>query len=118
MDPPRCDGITDNVISPRLHGRGDLFREEEMETELDIDETINKTCNRGGLLQIEMMRPRKNAVKLLLLMDSGGTMIPFMKLMNELFQAIHKSNHYKDVKTYYFHNCIYAKMYRTPECEN
>ena len=40
MDPPRCDGITDNVISPRLHGRGDLFREEEMETELDIDELL------------------------------------------------------------------------------
>ncbi len=51
-------------------------------------------------------------------MDSGGTMIPFTKLLNELFQAIHKSNHYKDVKTYYFHNCIYSKLYKTPECEN
>ncbi|MCR4728888.1 MAG: VWA containing CoxE family protein [Lachnospiraceae bacterium] len=87
-------------------------------TELDINGTVDATCNCGGMLRIIMDRPRKNAVKLLLLMDSGGTMIPFMKLMNELFQSIHKSNHYKDVKTYYFHNCIYAKMYKTPECEN
>ena len=87
-------------------------------TELDIDGTSDKTCNNGGCLQIVMDKPRKNAVKLLLLMDSGGTMIPFSSLLNELFQAVHKSNHYKDVKTYYFHNCIYSKLYKTPECEN
>jgi len=88
------------------------------ETELDINGTVDKTCNHGGCLQIVMQKPRKNAVKLLLLMDSGGTMIPFSSLLNDLFQAIHKSNHYKDVKTYYFHNCIYSKLYKTPECEN
>lgn len=87
-------------------------------SELDIDETIDKTCNNGGYLQIEMMKPRKNAVKLLLLMDSGGTMIPYTSLMNDLFQSVNKSNHYKDVKVYYFHNCIYSKLYKTPECEN
>ena len=87
-------------------------------SELDIDGTIDKTCNNGGYLQIEMMKPRKNAVKLLLLMDSGGTMIPYTSLMNDLFQSVNKSNHYKDVKVYYFHNCIYSKLYKTPECEN
>lgn len=87
-------------------------------TELDIDGTVDKTCNNGGCLQIVMEKPRKNAVKLLLLMDSGGTMIPYSSLMNDLFQSIHKSNHYKDVKVYYFHNCIYSKLYKTPECEN
>lgn len=87
-------------------------------SEFDIDETIDKTCNNGGYLQIEMMKPRKNAVKLLLLMDSGGTMIPYTSLMNDLFQSVNKSNHYKDVKVYYFHNCIYSKLYKTPECEN
>ncbi len=80
-------------------------------SELDIDETIDKTCNNGGDLQIEMM-------KLLLLMDSGGTMIPYTRLMNDLFQSVNKSNHFKDVKVYYFHNCIYSKLYKTPECEN
>lgn len=87
-------------------------------SELDIDGTIDKTCNNGGYLQIEMMKPRKNAVKLLLLMDSGGTMIPYTTLMNDLFQSVNKSNHFKDVKVYYFHNCIYSKLYKTPECEN
>lgn len=87
-------------------------------TELDIDGTIDKTCNNGGCLQIVMEKPRKNAVKLLLLMDSGGTMIPYSSLLNELFQSVNKSNHYKDVKVYYFHNCIYSKLYKTPECEN
>lgn len=87
-------------------------------SELDIDGTIDKTCNNGGYLQIEMMKPRKNAVKLLLLMDSGGTMIPYTKLMNDLFQSVNKSNHFKDVKVYYFHNCIYSKLYKSPECEN
>lgn len=87
-------------------------------TELDIDATVDKTCNNGGFLQIEMQKPRKNAVKLLLLMDSGGTMIPYSTLLNDLFQAVNKSNHYKDVKAYYFHNCIYSKLYKTPECEN
>ena len=45
-------------------------------------------------------------------------MIPYSKLLNELFQSVHRSNHFKDVKTYYFHNCIYSKVYKTPECEN
>jgi len=87
-------------------------------TELDIDGTVNKTCNNGGCLQIVFDRPRKNTVKLLMLMDSGGTMIPYTNLLNELFQSVNKSNHFKDVKTYYFHNCVYSHVYHTPECDN
>ncbi len=87
-------------------------------SELDLNGTIDKTCNNGGYLQIVMEKPRKNSVKLLLIMDSGGTMIPYSSLMNDLFQAVNKSNHFKDVKCYYFHNCIYSKVYQTPECEN
>ncbi len=88
------------------------------ESELDIEGTVDKTCNNGGCLSIQMKKPRKNAVKLLLLMDSGGTMIPYSSLLNDLFQAVNKSNHFKDVKCYYFHNCIYSHVYKTPECEN
>lgn len=86
-------------------------------TELDIDKTIDSTCNQGGYLKLEFDKPRKNTVKLLLLFDCGGTMYPFMELCNNLFQAVKKANHFKDVKTYYFHNCIYANVYKTPECE-
>lgn len=85
-------------------------------TELDIDGTIDSTCNRGGYLKLEFEQPRKNTVKLMLLFDSGGSMYPYSEMCNELFQAVHKANHFKDVKTFYFHNCIYAKLYKTPEC--
>ena len=86
-------------------------------TELDLDGTIDATCNNGGYLQLEFEKPRKNTVKLLLLFDCGGSMYPFSSLCNSLFQAVHKANHFKDVKTYYFHNCIYSHVYRTAECE-
>lgn len=85
-------------------------------TELDIDETVDSTCNQGGYLKLEFEQPRKNTVKLMLLFDSGGSMYPYSELCNQLFQAVHKANHFKDVKTFYFHNCIYAKLYKTPEC--
>ena len=87
-------------------------------TELDIDGTIDSTCNQGGYLKIEFQQPRKNTVKLMLLFDSGGSMYPYSELCNQLFQAVHKANHFKDVKTFYFHNCIYAKLYKNPECNS
>lgn len=86
-------------------------------TELDLDKTIDSTCNNGGYLKLEFDKPRKNSVKLLLLFDCGGTMLPFSEMCNDLFQAVHKANHFKDVKTYYFHNCIYSKVYKDAECE-
>lgn len=86
-------------------------------TELDLDKTIDSTCNNGGYLKLEFDKPRKNSVKLLLLFDCGGTMLPFAELSNDLFQAVHKANHFKDVKTYYFHNCVYSKVYTDAECE-
>ena len=87
-------------------------------TELDLKRTIDETCNHGGMLNIVMDKPRKNSVKLLLLMDSGGTMIPYTRLLNDLFQSVTKTNHFKEVKVYFFHNCIYSNLYKTPECEN
>lgn len=87
-------------------------------TELDIDKTVDSTCNNGGYLKLEFDKPRKNTVKLLLLFDSGGTMMPFSSLCNNLFKAVDKANHFKDVKTYYFHNCVYNHVYNTPECDN
>ncbi len=86
-------------------------------TELDLDKTIDSTCNNGGYLKLEFDKPRKNSVKLLLLFDCGGTMMPFSEMCNDLFQAVHKANHFKDVKTYYFHNCVYSKLYKDAECE-
>lgn len=92
-------------------------RPELPHTQLDLNGTIDKTCGNGGFLQIVMEAPRQNSIKLMLIMDSGGTMLPYSGLMNELFQAVSKSNHFKETRFYYFHNCIYGKLYNTPECE-
>ena len=71
MDPPRCDGITDNVISPRLHGRGDLFREEEMETELDIDELLATGAGARRLSKEERQALLKDVREVLTWMDDS-----------------------------------------------
>lgn len=86
-------------------------------TELDIDGTIDETCNHAGSLRLVWDRPRKNTVKLLLLFDSDGSMMPYSRLCNQLFQAVSKSNHFKDLKVYYFHNCIYEHLYTDPQCK-
>jgi uncharacterized protein with von Willebrand factor type A (vWA) domain len=85
-------------------------------TELDIDETINETCKNAGMLKLVWDRPRTNTIKLLLLMDSDGSMWPYSRLCNQLFQAAHKSSHFKDLKVFYFHNCIYENLYKEPTC--
>ena len=92
-------------------------RVEGEKTELDIDQTIDKTCDNAGMLQIVYDKPRKNTVKVLLLIDSDGSMLPYSRLCNQLFQALRKSNHFKDLKVYYFHNCIYDNLYNTPLCK-
>ncbi|HWQ77980.1 MAG TPA: VWA domain-containing protein [Anaerovoracaceae bacterium] len=86
-------------------------------TELDIDGTIDETCENAGNLRLVWERPRKNTVKLLLLFDSDGSMMPYSSLCSRLFQAVSKSNHFKDLKVYYFHNCIYEHLYTTPHCK-
>jgi len=83
--------------------------------ELDLDATIQSTCDNAGNLKIEYRRPRKNSVRLLLLMDSGGSMDVHRKLCAELFSAVHQSNHFKDLRIYYFHNCIGKYLYTGPE---
>ena len=82
--------------------------------ELDVDGTIRDTCDNAGTLQIRWRKPRRNAVKVLLLMDSGGSMEYYATLCSQLIQAATKSNHFKELHTYYFHNCIYDTLYNEP----
>ena len=84
------------------------------EEEFDIEGTINDTCNKGGLLQVRYRKPRRNDIKVLLLMDSGGSMNPYSQLCSKLFQAANNAHRFKDLKIYYFHNCIDAKLYTHP----
>lgn len=81
---------------------------------LDVDGTIRDTCDNAGTLKVRYKNPRKNAVKVLLLMDSGGSMDYYASLCSMLFQAATKSNNFKELHTYYFHNCVYSEVYTHP----
>lgn len=83
--------------------------------ELDLESTIDATCKNAGELEFIWRKSRKNAVKLLLLMDVGGSMEPFAHLCSLLFSAAHSSSHFKDFKYYYFHNCVYDVLYKDIE---
>ena len=85
-------------------------------TELNVQKTIDKTCDNAGRLKLVFERPRQNIVKLIVLFDSGGSMYKYSEMCRALFQAVNKSSHFKDLKIYYFHNCIYDQLYTTPEC--
>lgn len=85
------------------------------EDELDLERTIGATCKNAGEIEMVWARSRKNAVKLLLLMDVGGSMVPFARLCSQLFSAAHSSTHFKDFQYFYFHNCIYDNLYQDIE---
>ena len=83
-------------------------------TEFDVDSTIQDTADNAGVLKVRYKRPRENTVKVLLLMDSGGSMDYYAQLCSALFQAVSRSGHFKDLKVFYFHNCVYSWLYNTP----
>jgi len=85
------------------------------EDELALEDTIEATAKNAGEIELKWRRSRKNAVKVLLLMDVGGSMEPFALLCSQLFSAAHSSSHFKDFQYYYFHNCIYDNLYQDIE---
>ncbi|MDA8336273.1 MAG: VWA domain-containing protein [Peptococcaceae bacterium] len=89
---------------------------EEQPEVLDLDETIETTGNNAGRLRLVWTRERKNTLKLVVLLDSGGSMNQYSTLVNRLFQAVNKSSHFKDLKFYYFHNCVYDDVFLEPMC--
>ena len=76
---------------------------------LNVEETVRKTCRNAGELELVWERARRARVKLLLLMDAGGTMEPYAELVSRLFSAARDV--VKDLKFYYFHNCVYQDLY-------
>ncbi|MGD9124544.1 MAG: VWA domain-containing protein [Desulfarculaceae bacterium] len=87
------------------------FAREGPEDELDLEATIDKTCREAGEIELVFARERKNKVKVLLFMDSGGSMSPYASLVNRLFSAAHQMTHFRSLKSYYFHNCIYQDVF-------
>ena len=85
------------------------FAREGAADELDIDATIDGTA-RKGYLDITMRAERRNAVKLLLFLDVGGSMDPHVKVCEELFSAA--TTEFKHLEFFYFHNCVYEGVWK------
>jgi hypothetical protein len=79
--------------------------------ELDIEETIDKTAKEGGEIELVFNRSRENSVRIILLMDTGGSMLPYTELCEKLFSAATQANHFKEFRYFFFHNCIYQDIY-------
>jgi uncharacterized protein with von Willebrand factor type A (vWA) domain len=77
--------------------------------ELDLDATIRKTAE-NGYIDVQTRPERRNAVKVLLLLDIGGSMDPHIKMVEELFSAARSE--FKHLESYYFHNCLYEGVWR------
>jgi len=79
--------------------------------ELDLDLTIDESARNGGEIDLVFAPPRRNRIKLLLLMDVGGSMDPYTILCERLFSAAHAASHFKKFEYRFFHNCVYERLY-------
>jgi uncharacterized protein with von Willebrand factor type A (vWA) domain len=86
------------------------FAREGAAEELDLDGTIDATARNAGLLDIKLVPERRNAVKLLLLLDVGGSMDPHIKVCEELFSAARAE--FRHLENFYFHNFPYERLWK------
>ncbi|TGD64003.1 VWA domain-containing protein [Tabrizicola sp. WMC-M-20] len=77
--------------------------------EFDLDRTIQSTA-RSGFLDVQTRPERHNAVKVLIFFDIGGSMDPYVQVMEELFSAARSE--FKHLVPFYFHNCLYEGVWR------
>ncbi len=78
--------------------------------EFALSETIDATARSGGWLDIRMVPERHNVIKVLLLLDVGGSMDDHVKTCEELFSAARSE--FKHLEHFYFHNCTYEALWR------
>jgi uncharacterized protein with von Willebrand factor type A (vWA) domain len=86
------------------------FARQGAATELDLPGTISATANNAGSLDLKMVPERHNAVKILLLLDIGGSMDDYVKASEELFSAVRSE--FKHLEHFYFHNCVYERVWK------
>jgi uncharacterized protein with von Willebrand factor type A (vWA) domain len=80
-------------------------------TELDLEETIDETCRNAGEIELVFQPPRRNNLRLLLMMDVGGTMEPYFEPVSALLTALHEEHGLRELRTVYFHNCVYDVVF-------
>lgn len=103
-------GVDDRQFTQALRQLRALAREGS-DDELDLEESIKKTAQNAGEIDLVFAPPRRNRVKVLLLMDVGGSMDPHALRVEKLFKAAHASTHFQKFQHYFFHNCIYDRLY-------
>ena len=78
--------------------------------EFDLDNTISSTAKKAGLLDVKFRPEKRNAVKVIVLFDVGGSMDPHIKICEELFSAA--KTEFKNLEYFYFHNFIYETVWK------
>lgn len=86
------------------------FAREGAADQLDLDGTISATARNAGMLDIKMMAERRNAVKVLLFVDVGGSMDDHIRVSDELFSAAR--GEFKHFEHFYFHNFPYETLWK------
>jgi uncharacterized protein with von Willebrand factor type A (vWA) domain len=79
--------------------------------ELDLAATIDRSARNGGDIDLVFAPEKKNRVKLMLMMDVGGSMDPHAELCERLFSAAHKAQHFRRFEHRFFHNCVYERVF-------
>jgi uncharacterized protein with von Willebrand factor type A (vWA) domain len=83
-------------------------------TELDVDETIDRSCRNGGEIELVFRRELRDRIQLVVLLDNGGaSMRPYLDLVKLVFGLMR--DQFKDLDYYYFHNCVYGCVYCDPQ---
>lgn len=109
--PYRSDLVLDvRQVEVALRKLRQFVREGALD-ELDIDATIDATARNAGELELVLRPPRKTNVRVLLLMDVGGSMDPFAQTCSQLFSAAKRASNFRELKTYFFHNTIYGRVF-------
>lgn len=89
------------------------FIREGAEDELDLEATIDATAANAGEIEVVTRPPRRSNTRVILMMDIGGSMDPHSMLCSRLFSAAKRASHFRELRTYYFHNCVYGHVYET-----
>ena len=88
------------------------FTREGADDELDLEGTIDATAKNAGELEVVTRPPRRPNTRVILMMDVGGSMDPVRRAGVAALQRRQQATHFKELRTYYFHNCVYGRVYK------